>query len=88
MRPRNPCEEFRRMVRMFHMNGIEIIMQFYFPDHIKQGYILEIIKYWVLTYQIDGVHLKGSRLPMTLIATEPLLANTKILGEHFYLHEI
>lgn len=84
----NPCEEFRRMVRELHQNGIEVIMQFYFPDHVKQGYILDIIKYWVLEYQIDGVHLKGSRLPMTLIATEPLLADTKIMCEDFYLHEI
>ncbi len=84
----NPCEEFRRMVRTLHQNGIEVIMQFYFPDYVKQGYILEIIKYWVLAYQIDGVHLKGSRLPMTLIATDPLLANTKIMCEDFYLHEI
>ena len=59
------------MVRGLHQNGIEVIMQFYFPEYIKQGYILEIIKHWVLEYQIDGVHLKGSRLPMTLIATEP-----------------
>lgn len=84
----NPCEEFRRMVCELHQNGIEVIMQFYFPDHVKQGYILDIIKYWVLEYQIDGVHLKGSRLPMTLIATEPLLADTKIMCEDFYLHEI
>lgn len=84
----NPCEEFKRMVREFHRNGIEIIMQFYFPNHIKQGYILEIIKHWVLTYHIDGVHLKGERIPVTLIATEPLLANTKIMCEDFYLHEI
>lgn len=84
----DPCEEFRRMVRMLHKNGIEVIMQFYFPDHIKQGYILEIIKHWVLEYQIDGVHLKGSRLPITLVATEPLLADTKIMCEDFYLHEI
>lgn len=84
----NPCEEFRRMVRSFHQNGMEIIMQFYFPDHVKQGYILEIIKYWVLAYQIDGVHLKGARLPMTLLATEPLLADTKIMCQDFYLHEI
>lgn len=84
----DPCEEFRRMVRSLHRNGIEVIMQFYFPDSVKQGYILEIIKHWVLEYQIDGVHLKGSRLPMTLIATEPLLANTKIMCEDFYLHEI
>ncbi|MDE7418381.1 MAG: hypothetical protein K2N44_19100 [Lachnospiraceae bacterium] len=84
----NPCEEFRRMVRKLHQNGIEVVMQFYFPDEVKQGYILEIIKYWVLEYQIDGVHLKGSRLPITLIATEPLLAHTKIMCEDFYLHEI
>ncbi len=84
----SPCEAFRRMVRGLHQNGIEVIMQFYFPEYIKQGYILEIIKHWVLEYQIDGVHLKGSRLPMTLIATEPLLADTKIMCEDFYLHEI
>lgn len=83
-----PCREFRHMVREFHKNGIEVIMQFYFPDHIKQGLILEAIKYWVLSYHIDGVHLKGQRIPVTLIATEPLLANTKIMYENFYLHEI
>lgn len=84
----NACEAFRSMVRELHRNGIEIVMQFYFPDSVKQGYILEIIKHWVLEYQIDGVHLKGSRLPMTLIATDPLLADTKIMCEDFYLHEI
>jgi glycogen operon protein len=82
------CEEFRRMVREFHKNGIEVVMQFYFPENVKQGYILEIIKHWVLEYLIDGVHLKGTRVPVTLIATEPLLANTKIMCEDFYLHEI
>jgi glycogen operon protein len=82
------CEEFRRLVREMHKNGIEVIMQFYFPENVKQGYILEIIKHWVLEYFIDGVHLKGTRVPVTLIATEPLLANTKIMCEDFYLHEI
>jgi glycogen operon protein len=84
----NACDEFKRMVREFHKNGIEVVMQFYFPENIKQGYILEIIKHWVLEYYIDGVHLKGARVPVTLIATEPLLANTKIMCEDFYLHEI
>ena len=84
----SPCESFRSMVRELHKNGIEMIMQFYFPDYIKQGYILEVIKHWVLQYHIDGVHLKGSRIPVTLLATEPLLANTKIMCEDFYLHEI
>lgn len=84
----NPCEEFKRMVRELHRNGIEVIMQFYFPNHIKQGYILSVLKHWVLEYQIDGMHLKGDRVPVTLIATEPLFAAVKILYEDFQLHDI
>lgn len=84
----NPCDEFKQMVRELHRNGIEVIMQFYFPDNIKQGYILEILKHWVLEYHIDGMHLKGVRVPVTLLATEPLFANTKILCEDFHLHDI
>lgn len=84
----NPCEEFKTMVREFHRNGIEIIMQFYFPDDVKQGYILEILKHWVLEYRIDGVHLKGTRIPVTLISTEPLFSNLKIMCEDFSLEDI
>lgn len=85
---KNPCEEFKRMVREFHKNGIEVIMQFYFPERVKQAYILEILKHWVLEYRIDGVHLKGNRIPVTLLATEPLFANLKIMCEDFSLDEI
>ncbi len=84
----NPISSFKSMVREFHKNGMEVIMQFYFPNHIKQGYILEILKHWVLEYRIDGIHLKGNRLPVTLLATEPLFANTKIMCEDFSLADI
>lgn len=84
----NPCEEFKRMVKALHQNGIEVIMQFYFPNTVKPGYILEILKYWVLEYRIDGIHVKGERVPVTLLATEPLFARTKILHEDFGLHDI
>ena len=84
----NPINSFKSMVREFHKNGMEVIMQFYFPNHIKQGYILEILKHWVLEYRIDGIHLKGNRLPVTLLATEPLFANTKIMCEDFSLADI
>ena len=82
------CAEFKRMVRELHKNGIEVIMQFYFPNHINQGYIVEILKHWVLEYHIDGFHLKGERVPVTLIATEPLFADTKMMCHDFRLHEI
>ncbi len=80
--------EFKHMVRELHKNGIEVIMQFYFPPNIKQGYILEILKHWMIEYRVDGFHLKGERVPMTLIATEPLFAQTKLMCEGFNLDEI
>lgn len=83
-----PDLEFKDMVKTLHQNGIEIIMQFYFPAQIKQGFILEVLKYWVLEYHIDGIHLKGERIPITLLATEPLLANVKLLYYDLPIEEI
>ncbi len=76
------------MVSTLHKNGIEVIMQFYFPDEVKQGFILDVIKYWVCEYHIDGVHLKGNCVPITLISTEPLFSNTKILYQHIPVETI
>lgn len=76
------------MVSALHQNGIEVIMQFYFPDDVKQGFILDVIKHWVCEYHVDGVHLKGNHVPITLIATEPLFANTKIMYHNIPVSEI
>lgn len=80
--------ELKRMIRELHKNGIEVICQFYFPDSCKQGYILEVIKYWVLVYHIDGIHLMGNGIPVTLLATEPLLSNTKLIYYGFPYEQI
>ncbi|MDO5572419.1 MAG: hypothetical protein Q4G60_00400 [bacterium] len=74
----DPVSEYKDMVKALHKEGIELIMQFYFPEGINRNLILDCICYWVLEYHIDGVHLQGTNLPVTLIATNPLLADTKI----------
>jgi len=73
--------EFKDMVKTLHQNGIEVMMQFYFPPHIGPVKILEILKYWVLEYHIDGFQLMGVGLPMRMLREEPLLAETKLLSE-------
>ena len=82
------CSEFKDMVKHLHKNGIEVIMQFYFPDNVKQGFIFDSIRYWVTEYHIDGVHLKGSKVPVSFMGTEPLLANTKIFYHYIPETEI
>ena len=80
--------EFKDMVKALHKAGIEIIMQFYFPKCVNRNMIIDCIRYWVLEYHIDGVHLQGEDLPVTLIATNPLLADTKIYDHDFDIEGI
>ncbi len=71
--------EYKDMVRELHKCGIEVMMQFYFPPDIRSTEILEILKFWILEYHIDGFHLMGVDIPMAMLASEPLFADTKIL---------
>lgn len=75
---KSPVISFKRLVRKLHQNGIEVIMQFYFPPEVGQMYMLDVIKYWVMEYHIDGVRLGGFHLPLRLIAEDAILKNTKI----------
>lgn len=80
--------EFKDMVCAFHAAGIAVSMQFYFPPELGAVEILDILRYWVLEYHIDGFHLLGAALPISLIAQEPLLADTLLLiGEGEYERE-
>lgn len=81
-------KSFKDTVKALHSNGIEVILQFFFPDNVKQGYIFEVLKFWMQEYHVDGFHLMGNKLPLALLGTEPMLANTKIICDRFPLDEI
>ncbi len=81
-------DSFRNMVRALHEEGIELIMQFYFPKHIMSSYILEVLKYWVHEYHVDGFHLLGENIPLSLLGGEPMFANTKLIYYGFPTDEI
>lgn len=79
--------EYKDMVKELHRNHIEVLMQFYFPPEITSIEILDILKFWVIEYHIDGFHLLGVDLPVSVIVKEPLLSETKILTEQMYSPE-
>ncbi len=76
---KDAAREYKDMVKAFHQAGIGVAMQFYFPPDMRSIEILDILKYWVLAYHIDGFHLMSASLDMDLIAGEPLLAKTMLL---------
>jgi len=84
----NPSDEFKNMVKCLHREGIEVIMQFFFPDSVNRNIIIDCIIYWIMEYHIDGVHLMGENLPIEMIATHPVLAETKIYYHYFDTNKI
>ena len=85
---KNPVYSFKRMVDLLHSEGIEVIMQFYFPRNITRGFIIEVVKYWMEEYCIDGVRLLGVDIPVEIMSTLPEFSNFKILYETFKENEI
>ena len=83
-----PVKEFKEFVKTLHKNGIEVVLQFYFPDIVKQHKIYEVLKFWLLNYNVDGFHLKGNKIPFSFIANDPLFGDTKLLYDYIPENEI
>ena len=80
--PQHADRELKLLIRQLHKNGIEIILQMYFSPRYTQGYIREVLRYWVSCYHVDGFHLFGTDIPMRLLGTDPYLKHTKLIHEN------
>lgn len=74
--------EFKKMVREFHKNGMEVIMEFFFED-VNSQLAIDCIKYWVKEYHIDGVWLYGNPANLELAVNDPMLSDIKILTVYY-----
>ncbi len=81
---RDAVTAYKDMVRTLHQNGMEVLMQFYFPPEIMAVEMLDILKYWTMEYHIDGFHVLGVDLPIDMFAAEPLLSESKLLTTQQY----
>lgn len=84
----DPEISFQSMVKTLHANGIEVWMQFYFVPGMQPSRILDILKFWVIHYHVDGFRLCGFELPFALIARDPVLKETKLRSTYFPVEEI
>lgn len=82
-----PVHSFKSMVKALHQNGIEVMMHFYFPPEVKQLTMLEVVRYWVREYHIDGVRLSGFHLPIRMLGEDAFLKETKIRCQYMEQEE-
>ena len=73
------------MVQAIHNAGMEIIMEFHFVDGMQPNMIMDCIRYWVMEYHIDGIHINLNAVPVNMIMNDPLLSRVKILGDRWEL---
>ncbi len=83
-RPEHAPEEFKNFIRELHENHMECVMEISFPEETDPSMILEVLRFWVAEYHVDGFHLLGGRLPIDAILKDAFLARTKIFAEDFF----
>lgn len=76
--PVHAAREFKTLIRRLHENQMECVMEMHFPADANHNMILDVLRYWVMSFHVDGFHLLGESIPVTAIAQDLLLSRTKI----------
>lgn len=76
-------EDFACMVHAFHQAGIRVILQIYFVRGIPVQEQIDILRFYIERYGVDGFRLKGSNASIGSLANDPSLADTALFGPSF-----
>ena len=75
------ASEFLHMTEALHKAGIGLILEFYFPKDADEEVILNALRHWAIFYGVDGFRLVGEKLPLRLLAKDPVLSRVKLFYE-------
>lgn len=78
-----PEDAFKSLVCAMHEAKLECIMEIYFPENMNQNLMLDVLRFWVMEYHVDGFHVMGQNLPVRAMAQDLLLSRSKLFGERF-----
>ena len=78
-----PDTEMREMVRALHAAGIEVIMEFAFPDDTDQELAIGALAWWVQFYHVDGFRLMCREDIVRAAAGSPLLRASRLMAGYF-----
>lgn len=82
--PQKASVELKKLVKALHDNGMECVLEMFFPTDISHVFIMDVLHFWAKEYHVDGFHLIGGNLPIGSIVHDPLLSRTKIFTDTFH----
>lgn len=79
----SPSVEMKEMIRSLHAAGLECILEMSFDAQVNPNYMVEVLRYWVLEYHVDGFHLHCPQTAVSSVICDVLLRRTKIFALQF-----
>ena len=79
----NPSRELKELIKTLHQNGMECILEMFFPNGMNQNIIMDVLRFWVREYHVDGFHLLGESVPVKAVCQDMFLSRTKLFVEKF-----
>lgn len=86
--PNDVSNEFKKMVKTLHTNGIEVLMEMNFNETDNPNMVLEALIWWVKEYHVDGFRINRNAVPDCMIALHPALSGVKFLSAGFDMNRI
>lgn len=75
--------EYKSLIYNLHKNNMECIQILQFSEKFSKDYILDVLKFYLLEFHVDGFRLIGQNLPITDIVNNSLFKETKIICDNF-----
>lgn len=79
----NASKELKELIKQLHKNGLECVLEMFFPSGMNQNVILSILRFWVREYHVDGFHLLGDSVPVKAVCQDMFLSRTKLFCNSF-----
>ena len=79
---RNPVTELKELVKKLHQAGMELVLELFFTGSETPAAVLDIVRFWVREFHVDGIHLTGNA-PAWILAKDPYLTDTKLWANYW-----
>lgn len=79
---KDPVRELKNLVKELHANGMELVTELFFNGTESSSFVLDVVRYWVKEFHLDGVHLVGN-VPAALIGGDPYLSGVKLFANNW-----
>lgn len=84
----DPEKEFKSLIKKLHQAKIACIMEMYFPYRSNPVVVLRALQFWKLYYHVDGFHVLGDGVPVSLLMQDAILSDTKLMFHGFDENDI